>query len=319
MTYQKIPRVAVVGVGAWGKNLVRNFNQLGALKAVCSEHFKDTGDALYEGIPVKGWESLLDDATIDGIVIATPTPSHSQLAREAIGRGKHVFVEKPLAETSKEAYELLELAKKANVTLMVGHLLRYHPCFEKLLVMVQEGDIGCVNHITLRRCNFGKFRAYESILRDFAPHDLSMLQALLGNLEGVEWSVSSHGPKLMPCDDQLSAGFVLGGVSVNMLFSRVWPIKEQLLVVQGSKGCLIFDDTKPWDEKLKLGLYEKIPFDGEQEPVMTMESVSVVMNEPLKDECSHFLDCIGGGEDCRTPAEHGAVTLAWMEAMEASG
>ncbi len=306
-------KVAVIGVGAWGKNLARSFKELGVLSAVCSEHLREEENT-WKSIPVCTFEDLLQNKLIDGFVISTPTPSHKLLTEQALKAGKHVFVEKPIAENSKEALELCELAKKCDRTLMVGHLLRYHPCFEIFLKEVKTGAIGDILHISLRRCNFGRFRAYESIVRDFAPHDLSMLHALLGETLDFR-QVQSTGPELMPNADQASIFLQAGKVTVDLFLSRIWPIKEQVIIVQGSKGIIIFDDTKPWEEKITKGLYEHVPFDGYQEPALQMQSLIAPQGEPLKIECQHFLDCIKGITSCRTPGKDGALTLQWIEAI----
>jgi len=308
-----LSKVAVIGVGAWGKNLARNFYELGALKSICSQDYLERQESKWQNIPVESFETLVEDDSIKGFVIATPTPSHKNLAEQALKRGKHVFVEKPLAETSKEAYDLCSVAKGHDRCLMVGHLMRYHPCFERLLDEVAKGSIGDILHISLRRCNFGKFRSYESIVRDFAPHDLSMLYALLGANLDFNFKSRVTGPRLMPNADQASVFLQAGNVTVDLFFSRVWPIKEQLVVVQGSKGILVFDDTKPWEEKLSKSVYE-IPHSGScQEPLLKKELLDVLKGEPLKLECEHFLACIKGTTPCRTPGEEGALTLKWME------
>lgn len=308
-------KIAIVGVGAWGKNLARNFMELGCLAAVCSEHFSADQLEQWQGVPVRNFKELLQDKSIKGIVIATPTPSHKHLTEEALKAGKHVFVEKPLANSSEEAYELCDVAKRHEKCLMVGHLMRYHPCFERLLSEVQSGAIGDVLHISLRRCNFGKFRSYESIVRDFAPHDLSMLYALLGSDLEFNCKTRATGPKLMPNEDQVSVSLDVREKTVDLFFSRVWPIKEQMIIVQGSKGILIFDDTKPWEEKLSMGTYQMPTKSIGQEPTLKIEGLSVQKGEPLKIECQHFLRCVESNSSCKTPGEEGALVLKWMETI----
>ena len=175
-------RVAVIGCGYWGKNLVRNFAELGALAAICDPD-RATAAQLSErfGAPVRELDDVLGDKGIAAVAIAAPAVQHAALATAAIEAGKHVFVEKPLALTATEADRLCELADRRDRRLMVGHLLQYHPAFVALRDLVREGALGRLQYIYSNRLNLGKVRREEDILWSFAPHDLSMILSLVGD------------------------------------------------------------------------------------------------------------------------------------------
>ena len=173
--------VAVIGSGYWGKNLVRNYQRLGALKVIC-----DKDETMLAGFKKQysevevclAFNEVLGREDIQGVVIATPAETHFALARESLLAGKHVYVEKPLVLDEKEANKLISLAAERKLILMVGHLLQYHPAFLKLKELTSKGDLGRINYICSHRLNLGKIRREENILWSFAPHDISMILSL---------------------------------------------------------------------------------------------------------------------------------------------
>ena len=175
------PLVAVVGCGAWGKNLVRNFQTLGALAAV-HDADADTASlcAEYAGVPALSLDDVLSSDRIDGVVIATPAETHGEIARRALEVGKHTFVEKPLSLDVAEAERLCDLAHARGLALMIGHLMQYHPAFLKLDELVRADTLGGLRYIYSTRLNLGRFRREENILWSFAPHDISMILSLAG-------------------------------------------------------------------------------------------------------------------------------------------
>ena len=180
-TARDVPKVAVVGCGHWGKNLVRNFHALGALVAVCDRDGAILTDMVDRyGARTMAFEAILADSTVDGIVIATPATAHEALARAALEAGKHVLVEKPMALDVGKAKRLCRLADKKSRVLMVGHLLRYHPVLLKLTEIVRNGTLGKLQYIYSNRLNLGKVRREENVLWSFAPHDVSMILSLVG-------------------------------------------------------------------------------------------------------------------------------------------
>ena len=169
--------VAVIGSGYWGKNLVRNFDELGTLHTICDKNTA-TLKSFQERYPDKqfqsSFEAVLESPTIDAVVIATPAETHFELARRALSADKHTFVEKPLALVGGEAEELHRIAQDRNLKVMVEHILLYHPAIIKLKEIIDSGELGKINYIYSNRLNLGKFRTEENILWSFAPHDISV-------------------------------------------------------------------------------------------------------------------------------------------------
>ena len=188
-----IPQVAVVGVGYWGKNLVRNFHEMGALTAICDSD-KETlqrVSAQYQGCrPLTRYTDVLNDSAINAVAIATPAESHGALVKEALLAGKDVFVEKPLCLSAREGGELVALATGKGRILMVGHLLWYHPAILRLKELIDQGELGRIQYIYSNRLNLGKIRREENILWSFAPHDISVILGLVGE---VPDSVQAQG------------------------------------------------------------------------------------------------------------------------------
>jgi UDP-2-acetamido-3-amino-2,3-dideoxy-glucuronate N-acetyltransferase len=177
------PSIAVIGSGYWGKNLVRNYHNIGALKLVCDKNEGTLAQfqEQYQNIETcSAIADVLGREDIQGVVIATPAETHYTIAREAILAGKHVYVEKPLVLEEAEGEELISLAGQQQRILMVGHLLQYHPCFVKLKEIALSGELGRINYIYSNRLNLGKIRREENILWSFAPHDISMILSLAG-------------------------------------------------------------------------------------------------------------------------------------------
>ena len=172
-----VPSVAVVGSGYWGKNLIRNFHNLGALKLICEKNntLLDNFREQYPGIETcLAFNDVIRNDEIDAVVVSTPAETHYRLAREALLAKKHVYVEKPLVLNENEGRELIALAEENNRRLMVGHLLQYHPVFVHLKGLAASGELGRINYIYSHRLNLGKIRREENILWSFAPHDISI-------------------------------------------------------------------------------------------------------------------------------------------------
>ncbi|HXF90842.1 MAG TPA: Gfo/Idh/MocA family oxidoreductase, partial [Candidatus Nitrosotenuis sp.] len=172
-------KIAVIGCGSWGQNIIRNFAELGVLAGVCDlDMDKARLQADRHQTFALSLNDILTDSTIDGVAIVTHAYTHFEIAKDCLNAGKHVFVEKPLTMHSGEAFQLEVLAKKNRRVLMVGHLLRYHPAFIQLLKIVQEDRLGTIRRIISNRLNAGRIRHQETVLWDLAPHDLSMVMAL---------------------------------------------------------------------------------------------------------------------------------------------
>ncbi|WP_320171782.1 Gfo/Idh/MocA family oxidoreductase [Maridesulfovibrio sp.] len=315
-------QIAVVGSGYWGKNLVRNYARTGSLKMICDTN-KDTLDTFRAQYPdietVLSYSEVLSSEEIDGVVIATPAETHFNLAKEALLAGKHVYVEKPLVLSEKDAEELIGIAQKNNLILMVGHLLQYHPIFVKLREMVHSGELGRINYIYSNRLNLGKIRREENILWSFAPHDISMILALAG--EEPEKVIATGGNYLHKHIADVTTTHLEfpSGIKAHIFVSWLHPFKEQKLVVVGDKKMAVFDDTLPWDEKLllyphKVEWENNIPVPSKAEA----EKVTIPQDEPLFLECKHFLECIGSGTHPRTDGAEGLRVLKVLNGAQAS-
>ncbi|MEE8435184.1 MAG: Gfo/Idh/MocA family oxidoreductase [bacterium] len=312
------PCVAVAGCGYWGKNLVRNFHELGALAAVT-----DTNQPLAEEIAAKHdsvsrpWQDILADPEIDGIVLATPAEAHAKMCEAAMRAGKHVFVEKPLALHLEEAEALSRLSAETGKTLMVGHLLQYHPAFLRLKEMVRAGELGRLQYLYSNRLNLGKVRREENILWSFAPHDISMILSLVGSEPETVSAVGANYLHKNIADVTTTHLSFAGGENAHIYVSWLHPFKEQKLVVVGEDGMAVFDDGKPWEEKLlkyphRIHWNDGVPTTAKAEA----EPVEVAPDEPLKLECQHFLDCIESGADPRTDGDEGVRVLRVLHAAE---
>ncbi len=314
--------VAVVGSGYWGKNLVRNFNALNALKLICdqNETVLDVFKKQYPDVDVcLAFNEVLNCPEIGGIAIATPAETHYRLAREALLAGKHVFVEKPLVLNEDEGTELIKLAEERRLTLMVGHLLQYHPVFLSLKKLAHSGELGRINYIYSNRLNLGKIRREENILWSFAPHDISMILSIAG--EEPESVMSTGGNYLHQKIADVTTTHLTfpSGMRAHIFVSWLHPFKEQKLVVVGDRKMAVFDDTQPWQDKLLLYPHRidwqnnmPVPTKG------TAEQVETPQDEPLKCECLHFLDCIKDKSKPRTDGYEGLRVLQVLNASQSS-
>ena len=321
MTNRK-PSIAVIGSGYWGKNLVRNYHQLGALRLICDKdestlvRFKDQYP---ETEACLGFTDVLRREDIHGVVIATPAETHFVLIREALLAGKHVYVEKPLVLHENEATELISLAEERELIIMVGHLLQYHPAFLQIKELVAGGKLGRINYICSHRLNLGKIRREENILWSFAPHDISMILSLVG--EEPE-SVSATGGNYLHqkiADVTTTHLEFPSGLKAHIFVSWLHPFKEQKLVVVGDRKMAVFDDTKPWPDKLllyshKINWQDNVPIPAKAEP----EVVDMPEEEPLRLECEHFLWCIANSQTPRTDGHEGLRVLRILNASQRS-
>lgn len=320
MSYEK--NVAVIGAGYWGKNLIRNYHEIGALKAICDsdENILSKFKEQYSGAETtSSYEKVLFDAAIRSVVISLPAEMHFQFARKALNAGKHVYVEKPLTIKIKESEELVRLAKERDATLMVGHLLQYHPVFIKLKEMVKAGDLGKIQYIYSNRLSLGKIRREENVLWSFAPHDISMILALCGEEPSAVYATGEHYLQHAIYDVTMTHLAFPNGIRGHIFVSWLHPFKEQKLVVVGDKKMAVFSDTEPWEDKLLLFPHEiewkdEIPVPRKADA----DRVSVEQSEPLKSECIHFLECVKQGKTPVTDGEEGLRVLKVLNRAQES-
>ena len=312
-------KIAVIGAGYWGKNLVRNFYQFGRLSAIC-----DTKEEVLKELHRKYSEVNLTLSfgeamkKVDAIAIATPAPTHYSLTKIALELGKDMFVEKPLALTVKEGEELVNLAEKKSLVLMVGHLLEYHPAVVKLKELIASRKLGKIYYIYSHRLNFGKIRRGENILWSFAPHDIAVILRLLGEMP-IE--VSSAGESYITPgvpDVTVSNLAFPNGVQAHVFVSWLNPFKEQKLVIMASRNMVVFDDTGadklvvyPHQIDWKKGY---LPTANKREG----KRIKIEDTEPLKIECEHFLKCINTGEKPLTDGQSALNVLKVLGACQKS-
>ncbi len=320
---EKYPKnIAVIGTGYWGKNLVRNFHSLGALRSICDVDSSTVEQFQKEYSGISGTNSFADivaDDKISGVVIATPAETHFALARESLAAGKDVYVEKPLCLSEQEGIALNTLARQHDRILMVGHLLWYHTAVLELKKLIHRGKLGKIQYIYSNRLNLGKLRREENVLWSFAPHDISVILGLLGEMPE---SIRAQGSNLLHqkiADTTVTLLTFPSGIKAHIFVSWLHPFKEQKLVVVGDRQMAVFDDTLPWSEKLVLYPHsvewnDNIPVANraEAKPVMLEEL------EPLRNECDHFLKCIQNRHPPRTDAMEGLRVLTVLNTCQKS-
>lgn len=307
--------ISVIGCGHWGKNLVRNFHEIGALHSVCDNNPEIAAQfAAQYDVETLSWDEVLTNDAVRGVVIASPAPFHYEMAKAALEAGKDVYVEKPITLKDEHARDLCDLAEQRKAILMVGHLLQYHTAFLKLKELSDSGEFGDLLYIYSNRISFGKVRREENVLWSFAPHDVSMVLALAGgrspNFVDATGAAQTHDSiadfaNVQMCFDD--------GLAAHINVSWINPFKEQKLVVIGTKGAGVFDDRLDWSEKLTL--YPQGIDMSEDLPVLNKaDAVALPLDEgePLKAECQHFLDCI---ESRKTPRTDGAEGLRVLDVL----
>jgi UDP-2-acetamido-3-amino-2,3-dideoxy-glucuronate N-acetyltransferase len=311
-------KLAAVGAGYWGVNLIRVFHRLGVLGRICDFNVPRLQQlaAEYPDVPVEpSYDAILNDSSIDAVVIATPAETHYDLARRALRAGKDVFVEKPLVLRADEAEELTALSARMGRILMVGHLLEYHPAIARLQQLITEGEMGRIEYIYSNRLNLGKVRREENALWSFAPHDISVILLLLKELP-IQVTATG-GTYLQPniADVTVSTMLFSHGTRAHLFVSWLHPYKEQKLVVVGEKRMAVFDDVRKTE---KLQLYDKrIDLVNGQFVVErpTAQAVDFPADEPLMVECRHFIECV---ETRRTPKSDGVDAWRVLKVLEAS-
>ena len=320
--------IAVVGAGAWGKNHIRVFSEMpnAQLKYVCDSDPAKLA-ALRKTYPqtkmVEKLDPVLQDPEVNGIVIASSAVSHYPLAKQGLMANKDLLVEKPMALSSKEAEEILEMADGRKRILMVGHLLIYHPVVDRLKEMVRSGELGEIYYIYTQRVNLGVIRQDENALLSFAPHDLSVILHLIEEQPVV---VSAHGASYIQKEIEdvvfVSLGF-MGGKMANIHLSWLDPHKMRKITIVGSKKMVVFDDVEA-SEKLKIydkgvrspsydtyGEYLTLRFGD-----ITIPTIKMV--EPLRTEADHFIQCIQMRKEPKTGGRDGVKVVRILSAAQKS-
>ena len=312
--------IAVVGAGYWGQNLVRNFHELGALRAICDANHEVAARYLKKLPDVaffQNYEEVLATKEIRAVVLAVPAPAHYRMALMALEAGRDVFVEKPMALRVDEGSHLHERAQQEGRILMVGHVLLFHPAVVKLKEFVRAGALGQLQYLYSNRLNLGRFRKEENILWSFAPHDISVMMHLLEEkpLQVVARGSGYLHPSI--ADVTVSCLEFPSGVQGHIFVSWLHPIKEHKLVVVGSKGMAIFSDTN--EDKLVLYPHRIDWIDRAPVPVRAEgEPVPLDRTEPLRAECEHFLECLVTRKAPLPDSREGLAVLEVLDACQQS-
>jgi predicted dehydrogenase len=319
-----VTRIAQVGLGQWGTNLVRNFDQLAELTWLCDideERRSELAQRYPSARVTERFEDLLEDDSVDAVVVATPVPTHYELSRRALEAGKHVFVEKPPAMRGVEMEELCELAEERGRVLMPGHLLLYHPGVRKLKEIVDSGDLGDVLCVYGNRQNLGTIRTHENALWSLGVHDLSVLLFLIDEEPSELWA---HGHAFLnPRVEDIVFCYLRfpSGKIAHLHLSWLDPHKIRRITVVGRDKMAVFDDMEP---ERKVTVYDKAP----EEPTTTygewktrtgdIHSPKIPTTEPLRLECQHFIELVGGNGDPLRAARDGLVVVRALEQLQAS-
>lgn len=317
--------LGVVGLGYWGPNLVRNFARIdGARLKYCCDLDEDRLARVTSTYPAvtatRRYEDLLEDPAVEAVVVATSVPTHRELAAAALAAGKHVFVEKPLALTAAEAEELVAAAAERALTLMVGHLLVYHPAVTRIRQIIDADGLGDLRYIYSQRLNLGKVRSEENALWSLAPHDISIVLYFMG--AEPDEVVCRGGDFVQPGIEDVAFCTLHfpDGRLAHLHVSWLDPHKTRKFTLVGSKKMLVFDDMAASE---KIWIYDKGVEPVESMPYgkdLTLRFgditiPNVPLSEPLAIECRHFVDCVREG---LTPLSDGRAGLAVVKVLEAA-
>lgn len=304
-------QVIVVGAGKWGRNLARNFHELGALAGIVeiNPSLREEVVATYPGVSI--YEDYRQALTTDvpALVLATPAPSHYELAMMALEAGKDLFVEKPMTLRTDEARHLATFADRESRILMVGHLLLYQPAIDWMRDYLATGKAGNVLHVATRRLKLGRVRREENVWWSFAPHDVSVILELLGKpqLQGV--AAGGHAMLQPGVEDNVHVDLnFAGGQTAHVHCSWYWPVLARDTVVIGDRQMLVYDEVLQ-----KITIYDKgIDADLNNRDDGS-EVVEVADSQPLRIECQHFLDCV---KSRRRPLSDGWNGVAVVEILD---
>jgi UDP-2-acetamido-3-amino-2,3-dideoxy-glucuronate N-acetyltransferase len=288
-----ILKLGLIGGGYWGKNLIREFNNIGFLETICeiNPDLISKYNLEYPNLYITdNYQEMLD--RVDAVCVSLPAEMHYKFAKEALLMNKDVYVEKPITLNIKEAYELVKIAKEKGRILMVGHLLNYHPAIEKIKELLPT--LGPIKQITSNRLNLGIFRTQENVLWSFAPHDISVILSICNSMP--DW-VQCTGNSSLTKDvhDITNSIMKIKETYVNINVNWLNPYKEQRMSIICEKGMLLFDDMEK-ENKLKLysdymnwsNSINPVPSANKVEPEIIELDLSI---SPLEKECKHFMEC----------------------------
>ena len=324
-------KVGVAGCGYWGPNLIRNFRSLPdcQLRMMCDlntarlKHLK----SLYPevGQRYQDYDHMLNGINLDAVVIATGVNAHYPMAKASLQAGKHTFIEKPMASSVEQCEELVELARKKGLILMTGHTFLYSPVVRKIKEIIDKGDIGEIRYISARRLNLGLFQKDINVAWDLAPHDLSIILSLIGEMpETVNCRGSAHVTPGIEDVTTMCLGFSKQR-SATIQSSWLDPRKVREMTIVGSKRMIVYDDLAPLEKIRVFDMRVERPphYDtfGEFQYAYhygDMYAPYIKQEEPLKTECQHFLDCIRTGSEPISCGVRGSELVKILEASSES-
>ena len=305
-------KIGVIGAGLWGRNIVRNFYNLGYLHTVCDideENLYNISNE-YKNINLtKDYRDILENSEIKGVVVVTPSHTHYKIVKELLEHGKNVYVEKPISTVAAEAQSLMNLAYEKNLVLMVGHLLLYHPVVNRLKMLIEDNILGDIKYIQSDRLNINYFKNDRSVMWDLAPHDVSMISYIIDKKPQKVISavgVSSSGNDILDIT-HITLEFE-GGIIGHISDSWIHPQKRVNLLVRGTKATAVFDDTLMEN---KLQIFDNTTSKNNQ--IITFDYIEI---EPLKLECQHFVTCMENKSKARSDGENGYEVVKVLEDAE---
>ncbi len=316
-------KIAVIGLGYWGPNLLRNFLAISELEVLGCEKDRKRLEKIKEMLPsasyITDYNALLNDNDLKAVAIATPVGSHYSLTKEFLENGKDVFVEKPMTKSSREAKELIKIAEEQNAILMVGHIFEYNDAVLKIGELIKGGEIGDVQYITSTRVNLGIHRKDANVLWDLAPHDFSILFNWLDS-DPVSIATTAKESIVNGIPDVafIQATFPSGMIA-DIQVGWLAPSKIRETVVVGSKKMIVYDETNP-QEKIKVydsGVEIEDPHDYGEFLLSyrsgAIHSPTISTREPLRTEMNHFVECI---RERKKPRTDGFNALRVIKAVE---
>ncbi len=325
--------LALIGYGYWGPNIARVLSELEDCELkycvdLVEKNLKRVSDKYPKIITLNNYQPVLEDKEVDAVFIVTPTKTHYQIAKDCLNANKHVFIEKPIAYLVSQAKELVDIAKKNNLKLMVGHIFLFNPAVRKIKEIIEKGEIGNIRHLNFQRRNLGPIRSDVNVMWDLAPHDVSMLLYFLGNIKVS--SVQAAGSAFLRPNLQdvvfMNIKFPTN-IIANFLLSWLDPIKIRDITIVGDKKMIFFNDVIP-TEKIKIfnknaDILEKTQDVSYKEWKIALRSgeidvPEIKQTEPLKEEISHFLNCIKEDKLPFTDGENGLKVVEILEAAQKS-
>jgi len=318
--------LGIIGAGNWGINLVRNFCKILGINSVTvcdlDENRLSLIESEYTGIKTCGRpDVIIDDNKIKAIVISTPVETHYEIAKKSLLAGKHVFVEKPLALEVEKAEELIHIAKDSELTLMVDHLLVYHPVVCKIKELIDKGELGKIYYLYSQRLNLGVVRSRENVLWSLGPHDISVFLYLLNDFPSrIEASGGIYVQESKKIEDAVFLHLNFSsGIDANAHLSWLDPHKTRKMTIVGDKKMIVFDDMEP---RNKLAIFDKGVEWTEKGGVSVRYGdiylPSIPLYEPLRAACEHFIDCVENGKEPKSDGKSGVEVLKVLKKAQES-